>query len=376
MKVLKETSTEMHIEVDREEMPLTIDSAGKKLFIKLKDQECIGTIHVPESEKLVYVGKIVALEPIPGADFIVSATVVCGEGGKWKGVVQKDKAEIGTLCDVYLPDSLIPPNEGMKFMESSGWRVKMRRFKGAPSEVLIMPIPEPYREGRTVGDDMTLFFGVTKYHKPVPAHLQGQVIGSFPAFIPKTDELNYQRYPDLVQSLVGKPWYMTEKADGSSTTAYKYNGKFGVCSRNLELVRNPDNGYWKVAEKYKVEEKLPEGYAIQWETCGPGIQSNPMGLKEIDGFMFSAYNIMEKRYLTFDELRKLSLSIGFPTVRIIEWGNTFIPNGLETRGEGVYSNGKQREGVVIRSQHNIAGANEEVDFAPISFKVINLGYEK
>ncbi len=44
-------------------------------------------------------------------------------------------------------------------------------------------------------------------------------------------------------------------------------------------------------------------------------------------------------------------------------------DGLETRGEGVYLNGKQREGVIIRSQQNDG-------HAPISFKVINLGFEK
>lgn len=326
-------------------------------------------ITVQESDRLVYVGKIINIEPIEGADFIASATVVCGEGGKWKGIVRKDQFEVGDWCNVYLPDSLIPPNEAMKFMESSGWRVKMRRFKGAPSEVVIMPMPRPYQEGMRVGDDLTLFFGITKYHKPVPAHLQGMAKGHFPDFIPKTDELNYQRYGDLVDKLVGKPWYMTEKADGSSTTAFRYKGEFGICSRNLELVRNPNNGYWKVAEKYNLEERLPEGFAIQWETCGPGIQSNPMGLKEIDGFMFSAYNMEEKRYLTFKELKELSIKIQFPTVRILEWGHSFFKQGVEVRGEGIYSNGKQREGVVIRSQQNDG-------HAPISFKVINLNFEK
>lgn len=317
---------------------------------------------------LVYVGKIINLEPIPGADFIVSATVVCGEGGKWKGIVRKADFSDGDLCNVFLPDSLIPEQESMWFMKDSNWRVKMRRFKGAPSEVLIMP-NNVFGEACFVGRDITSENGVTKYHKPIPAHLQGLAKGDFPSFIPKTDELNYQRYPELVDSLVGKAWYMTEKADGSSTTAYKHKGEFGICSRNLELVRNPDNGYWKVAEKYKVEEKLPDGVAIQWETCGPGIQSNPMDLKEIDGFLFSAYHIPYNRYFTFDEIRELSREIGFPMARLIEWGHSFIPHGLETRGEGVYSNGKQIEGVVIRSQHNHG-------HAPISFKVINLGYEK
>jgi RNA ligase (TIGR02306 family) len=321
-------------------------------------------------EGLVFVGKIISLDPIPEATFIVSATVVCGEGGKWKGIVRKADFEVGNHCIVFLPDSQLDPqiHSYLPFMKDSGWRVKMRRFKGAPSEVLIIPLR--FADGLTnVGDDVTQIYGVTKYHKPVPVHLQGLAKGHFPDFIPKTDELNYQRYPELVQSLVGKPWYMTEKADGSSTTAFKWKGNFGVCSRNLELERNEENGYWKVAAKYGIEEKLPEGIAIQWETCGPGIQSNPMGLKEIDGFLFSAYHIDEKRYLHFKELKDLSVKLSFPMVRLIEWGHHFIPNGIETRGEGVYSNGKQREGVVIRSQENHG-------HAPISFKVINLGFEK
>ena len=144
----------------------------------------------------------------------------------------------------------------------------------------------------------------------------------------------------------------------------------------LALMGDRGPFHWDRVGEDKVNEpvryilnKLPDGIAIQWETCGPGIQSNPMGLKDIDGFLFSAYNIDEKRYLTFEEIRKLSTEIGFPMARLIEWGHCFIPHGVETRGEGVYGNGKQREGVVIRSQHNH-------DHAPISFKVINLGYEK
>lgn len=321
------------------------------------------------SEGLVYVGKIMALDAIENADFILSATVVCGKGGKWKGIVKKEQFEVDGKCIVYLPDSLIPPSEEMKFMEASGWRVKMRRFRGAPSEVVIMPIPLSMPMDWQIGDDLTNWTGVLKYHKPIPAHLQGLAKGHFPEFIPKTDEPNYQRCPELIDNLIGKPFYVSEKADGSSTTAYRWKGEFGICSRNLELQRNLDNGYWKVAEKYKVEEKLPEGMAIQWETCGPGIQKNPMCLSSIDGFMFSAYDIKERRYLTFKELRDLSIVLGFPTVRMIEWGHNFFKEGLYMRAEGFYKSGKPIEGVVIRSQHNIG-------HAPISFKIINLDYEK
>lgn len=316
-------------------------------------------------DSLVYIGKIIDLQSIEGADFIVSATVVCGQGGKWKGIVRKEDFSIGARCVVFLPDSLIPERSDMAFMKASNWRVKMRRFKGAPSEVVIIPT----QFDLAIGVDCTSHFGVIKYHKPIPPHLQGLAKGNFPDFIPKTDELNYQRHPELVDSLVGKYFYVTEKADGSSTTAFRYKDQFGLCSRNLELERNENNGYWQVALRYKVEERLPEGIALQWETCGPGIQSNPMGLTEINGFAFSAYNIEERRYLEMREFLNLCDAIKFPTVKVISIGGPFSKEGLEMLGEGLYDNGKQREGVVVRSQDNQG-------HAPISFKVINLNFEK
>lgn len=329
------------------------------------------------SEGLVYIGKIIDLEPIEGADFIVSATVVCGHGGKWKGIVRKADFEIGHNCVVFLPDSQLNEldHDYLPFMKDSNWRVKMRRFRGAPSEVLIVRLITasctPDDGLFPLGTDVTVRLHVSKYNKPIPPHLQGEIKGDFPSFIPKTDELNYQRHGDLVDQLVGKPYFITEKADGSSTTAYRYKGNFGLCSRNLELERNADNGYWKVAIKYNLEENLPEGYALQWETCGPGIQSNPMGLKEIDGFAFSAYKIDEHRYLEMDEFAELANKLKFPVVRLTKVDNYFKKEGIELLGEGFYyDTNLQREGVVVRSQKNF------INGTPISFKVINLNFEK
>jgi len=325
-----------------------------------------------EEPGLVYIGLIVQVDPIPNADLIVSATVVCGKGGRWQGVVRKDELSKGMKCVVYLPDALIPPTDEMRFMESRGWRVRMCRFRGAPSEVLIMPLPLSHKIlwPLDVGTDVTLAFGVTKYFKPIPANLQGLAKGDFPQFIPKTDELNYQSNSDLVEALHGNKYYITEKADGSSTTAFRYKGEFGICSRNYELERNLENGYWKVADKYQLEAKLPNNIALQWETCGPKIQSNPMGLHEVDGFAFSSYNIEEKRYLVMEEFFQLCDQLQFPTVRLVDRGNAFDKEKVATLGEGTYANGKEREGVVVRSQGNRSG------HGPISFKVINLNYDK
>lgn len=320
------------------------------------------------SEKLVYIGRIIALDPIEKADFIDSATVVCGVGGKWRGIVKKDVFQVGDLCNVFLPDSIVPEQEAFSFMKASGWRVKMRRFRNAPSEVLIME-NTVLGAWAIVGRDITAHTGVTKYYKPVPQHLQGYSIGTFPSFMPKTDEPNYQGVPDMVDALVDKRYFITEKADGSSTTAYRYKGNFGVCSRNLELERNEDNGYWKMAIKHKLEINLPEGIALQWETCGPGIQSNPMNLPEISAFAFSAYNILEHKYLEFTEFYKLCQDLKFPTCKFLSMGPRFSKQGIELLGEGKYQGGGQREGVVVRSQENIG-------FAPISFKVINLNFDK
>lgn len=324
-----------------------------------------GVIEMKDTENLVFVGRIVRLDPILGADFILSATVICGPGGKWEGVVKKSDFQLNDLCVVFLPDSLLPQTQKFAFMESSNWRVKMRKFKGAASEVLIVP----YTLTAPIGADVTDIFGVTKYHKPVPAHLQGIAKGNFPDFIPKTDEPNYQRSPELVEVLSSKPWYITEKCDGSSTTAFKYKEKFGICSRNLEVERNEENGYWKVARQYHLEDRLPEGIAIQWETCGPGIQSNPMGLKEIDGFAFNVYDIEKRSYLQFYEFKEFCELIGFPTVRVLQFGQDFIMDHVKALAEGCYKNGKPREGIVIRSQANFG-------HSPISFKVINLCYER
>ncbi len=323
------------------------------------------------SEKLVYVGKVIDLAPIEGADFIENATVVCGLGGKWRGVVKKKDFSIGSLCIVFLPDSVLPECDEYRFMERHKWRVKMCRFKGAPSEVLIMPYPYKVLEFH-VGLDMTEAYKVHKYFKPVPANLQGKAKGEFPRFVPKTDEPNYQNAEGMecIEKLTGRPYYITEKADGSSTTAFKYKGNFGVCSRNWELERNEKIGYWEIAIKYNLEEKLPEGYALQWETCGPKIQSNPMGLKQIEGFAFSGYKIDEQRYLSMIEFTKLCQDLEFPAVRILNFGDKFNKEGVERLGEGTYLNGKQREGVVVRSQTCLAHGR------PLSFKVINLDYEK
>ena len=239
------------------------------------------------SHKLAVTGKITSIETIEGADRIVSANVSCGEEGQWTGVVGKDKFKPEDLVTVYLQDAVLKPAPEYNFLKSSNYRIKICRLRGSPSECLIMP----HIRG-VEGDDLTEELGVTKYEKPIPAELGGVCIGGRPYGIPKTDEDNFQRARKVMRAMHGKPYYISIKSDGSSGTWYWNNGKFGCCSRELDLTESDTNTFWVLARKYGVREymdKVGKNVAIQFEAVGPKIQGNPMGLT---GFEARAFNFI------------------------------------------------------------------------------------
>lgn len=312
---------------------------------------------------LVYIGKITQILPIEKADRIESVEVVCGKGGRWRGTVQKGQFKEGDICQVYLQDTLVPQIEEFAFMEKNKWRVKMMRLRGVPSEVLIMP----QSIKGDVGDDITVLTNVMKYNKPIPVSMGGEIYGNFPSFIPKTDEPNFQKVPEMIEFLMGKMFYSTVKVDGSSATVYKYDGHFGCCSRNWERKETDNNIIWTLAKKYGMDE-LDDGIAIQFEVAGPGIQKNTMGLEEVQPFLFNIYDIKNHKYIS----SVASILPNIPRVPILETAIFNFSNDEELRkyAEGKYQNGKQREGIVIRPTEESYIGNSRV-----SFKVLNLLYK-
>lgn len=321
---------------------------------------------------LVYIGKIVSVSPIDGADSIESVEAVCGRGGKWRGVVRKGEFSIGGLCQVYLQDSLLPKDDpALAFMERYNWRVRMARFRGAPSEALVM---HKTLAGE-IGEDVTDLSGVTKYEKPIPASMGGEILGPFPSFVPKTDEPNFQKVPYMVDALRGKMFYATVKVDGSSATVYNHDGHFGVCSRNWELRETPGNAIWRIVREYKLRERLAPEIAIQFEVVGPGIQKNPMGLSKVEPRLFNVYGIPEKAYASLFVVRAASEILGVPMVDTISDGvfrDEITDDDLLKMAEQSYANGRSAEGIVIRPirEEAIPDTGER-----LSFKVINLLYK-
>ncbi len=314
---------------------------------------------------LAVVGKITEVRAIDGADFIQAASVDCGAAGRWSGVVGKD-VEAGDGVTVFLQDAILPPSDRWAFMEKHKWRVRMARFKGVPSECLIVkgaPDMPP-------GTDMAESLGVTKYEKPIPQGMQGDAIGAFPSHIPKTDEPNFQSVPELVERMRTEPWYATEKADGTSCTAYVDDAGLHVCSRNWELreftASGASNVYWRAALKYGLD-RLPQGVALQFEVVGPGVQGNPMGLPDLEARAFTLRDTREHRYLPRDQLHNCTEALGIPMARLIAngWENDGkTDDELRKMAEIKYANGKHGEGIVIRALDS-----------SWSFKVLNLNYK-
>lgn len=318
--------------------------------------------------KLAVVGRVSATKPIEGADRIHQAIVDCGTEGVWSGVVGKDINEQDMVV-VFLQDAILPPSERWAFMERHKWRVRMARFKGVPSECVIVSAGED-EPAMQPGTDLTEVLGVTKYEKPVPAAIAGDVRGNFPSFIPKTDEENFQRIKELQELMADSDWVATVKYDGTSCTVWVDDeGEMHVCSRNLELkeftATGAGNVYWQAARKYELD-RLPPNMALQFEVCGPGIQKNPCGYSEIEIAVFTLYEIKTHRRAHYGALVGLCQGMQLPLAAVVAAGRGAIDadaiRGIADAAR--YDNGAQAEGVVFRSINS--------DW---SFKSISLNYK-
>jgi RNA ligase (TIGR02306 family) len=315
------------------------------------------------------IGVITETHSILGADRIHLAVADCGEAGTWSGVVPKDMIE-GEKVLVLLQDALLPEgNPRWAFMEQRHWRVRMARFKGVPSECVILPVVGEELD-EPIGSDVGLALGITKYSKPLPAEMAGVAKGNFPSFIPKTDEPNFQRVRDR-DRLMDCEWYATVKYDGTSGTAYVLEdaeANLHLCSRNLEL-EDGEHVYAQMARKYNLV-SMPEGICLQFEIIGPGIQGNPLGLAENEIRVFTGYDVGDGKRgairLGRARLEEICAWMRLPVAEIVDFGGGARTNAeLQKMAEIKYHNGRHGEGVVIRGWHN-----------EFSLKAINLLYKE
>lgn len=251
--------------------------------------------------KLASLRQVSAIVPIPDADRIEVAVV---DG--WNCVVKKGEFRKGDFAFYFEIDSALPVDSpyfeflapsGVKKIEGKDYHVlRTRKLRGVYSQGLLLPtedIPDwekliMYGERDLSGD-----FGVIKWEPPIPAELSGAVVGNFPTdWVHKTDAERVQNLTEVYHVLKdATEWYATEKVDGTSTTYIMDSTGLRVCSRNLELKPNPDLTQMKVAEEIGLDQ-LEEGFVVQGELYGEGIQRNPLQIK---GQRLAIFNVFKGR---------------------------------------------------------------------------------
>jgi RNA ligase (TIGR02306 family) len=315
--------------------------------------------------KLATIRRIDEIRPIPDADAIEAAVV-----GGWVVVVKRDEFKVGDLVvyleiDSWVPTELAPfltkGKEPREFNGVRGERLRTVKLRGTTSQGLLLPLsilpdhPAPQFEG----DDVTKVLGIQKWEAPVPAQLAGVVRGTFPGFIPKTDQERIQNLKaELIEWQDPKfSWEVTEKLDGSSMTVYVRDEDAGVCSRNMELKLEDNNSFCAVTRRDQIIERMREhglnNIAIQGELIGEGIQGNKYNIKGQEFWVYDVYSIAEARYFTPVERRAVVERLGLRHVPVVATSAVLTQQSMDTilasaEGKSVLNPKSEREGIVFK----------------------------
>lgn len=341
--------------------------------------------------KLASIQLVTAVEPIANADAIERFRIL-----GWWVVGKKGEVRVGdrvVYCEI---DALLPERAEFEFLRTgsfkpaiieggtelqrAGFRIRTIKLRGQVSQGICFPTSIlPAGTTYDIGDDVTEALGVIKYEPPAPAGMGGLVKGAFPGFLPKTDETRIQVLEPLLERYRGETFFMTEKLDGTSFTAFLRDGEFGLCSRNLWLDENdPTSLFARLSQTIGLPQKLQlirdrYGFqpAVQGEVIGPGIQKNKYGLPGGDLRLFSVIDIDRFALLNREVMLTVLESTGLtPVPQLGELVlNHTIDELVELAVGASQLNPKiHREGLVFRPAQEI---QDPTLGGRLSFKVIN-----
>jgi RNA ligase (TIGR02306 family) len=326
--------------------------------------------------KLASIQRIAEIKPIPEADMICAYRV----NGWW--IVSKvnefklDELVVYIECDAWVPNSLAPflskGKEPKQYEGILGERLRTIKLKKQLSQGLLLSIEHCISvEGcwsvLEEGTDVSEWLGVVKWEPPAEFKA-ANAKGTFPNFIPKTDQERIQNcYRDMVQ--LDTTWEVTEKLEGSSHTAYFNNGEFGVCSRNLELKTNESSTFVDAAVAYNLEQRLRTlglNIALQSEMIGPAIQGNIYGLSKVRLYVYDIFCVDTQRYFSPEERQHILKLLGLESVPVLETSAKINLKSLDSLLEyatapSVLNPKILREGVVYK-----ANIKERISFKTVS----------
>ena len=360
--------------------------------------------------QLATIQKISDIREIPDADKIVMARIL-----GYETVVKKDEFKIGDLIVYIECDSIVPERQEFEFLREGKFRIKIRKFRKQISEGLVMPLSIlPYDCVIEEGKEVTDIIGVKNYvraseeeeeatiandkkrskfmrflmdfyvFRKVYLYFNSNIKGNWPNdCFPKSDENRIQTCARLLMEHYNEEWYMCEKLDGQSFSAFvrlikKWGRKtreFGVCSRNVHLKTSNNSNYWNAANKFDLKNKMLAHNSIlgiQAELLNTNVQGNKYKVSEVDLYVFNIYK--NGVLLSLEDMENICGELGLKVVPVLF--RSFIPFKEIGEGKDVkdvvdfmvkLSQGdskllkRSREGLVCRLKSN----------PKISFKVIN-----
>lgn len=352
------------------------------------------------SRKFATVRKIDNITKIENADRVE----LCHIDG-WRSVVLKDKFKIGEYVLFIEADAAIMSidDKRFEFLRKPSYkaiksgdtvlaeclRVRTVRLAGQISQGIVMKLDD-FKADIDLADSLEVslddVLDIKHYDELLDSlsHILGKGApieqrGSFPSFVPKTDEERLQNLPEYFEEHKDTEFEVSVKYDGSSmSVGYSPTNfpdePFFVCSRNFMLKTDNDNNFCRVAKKLNLREILEKYYkfdglelCLQGELVGPKVNGNRDKHKEHNFFVFRIYDITNKRFLTPNKRFDICYLEGIPHVPTIAQGKCF--SHMTTIEDFIRQtqlkskNGNPIEGMVYKSLDG-----------EVSFKVINPDY--
>lgn len=341
--------------------------------------------------KLASIKTISDIVPIEGKDRIVLAMV---DG--WSVIVKKGEFDIGDKCVYVEIDSVLPEKPEFEFLRKNNFRIKTMKMSGCISQGICFPLnilPQKINGTYEVEEDVTDIIGIKQYEKTMDVEpkdedknrkkkkyprflmrmawfrklvLPKKQSKGLPSFVSKTDETRIQNMPFILKDK--REWIATEKVDGQSGTfcLVRHKSKlpfckdkfeYIVCSRNNRLCSKDNSSYWRVSDKYKIENALrniigdKEWIVLQGECIAPKVQGNKYKVSDADFYAFNL--IYPTGRLGSVEAKEICGRNGIKFVPIVAT-DYILPDTVNEVLE--YAHGKSqigdtlREGLVFRSE--------------------------
>jgi RNA ligase (TIGR02306 family) len=296
------------------------------------------------SEFYVKVVEIEKVENHPNADRLDILTVLNG----YPVIAKRDEYKVGNKAVYVSVDALVPVQDARwSFLTDSltkeYQRIKAKRLRG----VFSMGILTAANDDWEVGQDVQELLNIKKWEPEVDSLSTGGLSVVGPS-VPVYDLEGLRKFQWSIPE--NEEVVLTEKIHGANARfLVDSEGVLWVGSRTQFKKEDPNNMWWKVAEKYNLKEKLSKypGYTFYGEVYGQ-VQDLKYGATQGEAF-FRLFDVwLGNTWADYDSMLKLASELELQTVPELyrgPWSSTLLSHA---EGNSTLAN-HVREGFVLSS---------------------------